>query len=262
MSGHSKWSNIKRSKGLQDAKRGNLFTRLSKDISIAVKLGGGKDINSNSMLKVAVSKAKLANMPNDRIQKAIDRGLGITKQGDLQYEKIYEAYTPHQVPVLIEVLTDNPNRTHSDIKIALTKNGGKLVNEGSISWQFKEVGLIKTKRKVDNQKEKIKTLEELELALFEIDGIENVKTYSELEGDLIEVIIETKKEALKRVYDEIVTKMDDLEVESANLAKIYIGPEIDFSRDAKSFEEFQKWIDNLQDIAEVENVWIGLNLNK
>jgi YebC/PmpR family DNA-binding regulatory protein len=261
MSGHSKWSNIKRAKGIQDAKRGNLFTRLSKDVSIAAKLGGG-DVNSNPMLKIAINKAKSANMPNDKIQKAIGRGMGLITQGDIQYEKIYEVYAPYQIPALIEVLTDNPNRTLTEIKIALTKNGGKLVNEGSISWQFKEIGIIKALCSFDKPNEANKSKDEVELSLYEIEGIENIQFIENMEESIFEIIVETKKENLKRVYDAITVEVPEVNIETANLAKIYTDPGMEDNVDERGVLEVMEWIANLQDIAEVENVWIGLNLTK
>ena len=136
MSGHSKWSTIKRKKGAKDAKRGAIFTRLGKDITLAARDGGG-DIAMNANLRLAVKKAKAANMPNDNINRAIKKGTG--ELGGQQYESyIYEGYGPHGVALLIEVLSDNKNRTVPEIRHLLTKNNGNLGESGCVSWMFEK----------------------------------------------------------------------------------------------------------------------------
>lgn len=134
MSGHSKWSTIKRKKGVEDAKRGQLFTRLGKDIMIAAKSGGG-DVNSNPTLRAAVEKAKSNNMPKDRIQRAIDRGTG-KLGGQAVVEAVYEGYGPGGVAFLIHCLTDNKNRTVGEIRNIFSKNGGNLADAGSVAYIF------------------------------------------------------------------------------------------------------------------------------
>jgi YebC/PmpR family DNA-binding regulatory protein len=134
MSGHSKWSTIKRQKGSTDAKRGQLFTRLGKDITVAARQGGG-DINANATLRAAVEKARAANMPKDNIQRAIDRGTG-NLPGQQLVEAIYEGYGPGGVALLIKSLTDNKNRTVAEIRSTFNKNGGSLADAGSVSYIF------------------------------------------------------------------------------------------------------------------------------
>ena len=139
MSGHSKWSTIKRKKGAKDAKRGAVFTRLGKDITLAARDGG--DISMNANLRLAVKKAKTANMPNDNIDRAIKKGTG--ELGGQKYESyIYEGYGPHGVALLIEVLSDNKNRTVPEIRHLLTKNNGNLGESGCVSWMFEKKGII------------------------------------------------------------------------------------------------------------------------
>jgi YebC/PmpR family DNA-binding regulatory protein len=141
MSGHSKWSTIKRKKGAADAKRGALFGKLSKAISVAARDGGG-DTEMNPALGLAVQKAKDANMPNDNIQRAIDKGTGAGADAD-NFERItYEGYAPGGVAVLIDVLTDNRNRAASDVRYVFSKNGGKLGTSGSVSYLFERKGVI------------------------------------------------------------------------------------------------------------------------
>lgn len=140
MSGHSKWSTIKRKKGAEDAKRGKIFTRLARDIMVAAREGGG-DEGGNPRLKIAVAKAKQANMPKDNIERAIKKGTGELDGGQLE-ELTYEAYGVEGVAFIIEVLTDNKNRALADVKHALNKYGGSLASSGSVSWQFDMKGFI------------------------------------------------------------------------------------------------------------------------
>ncbi len=140
MSGHSKWANIKHRKASQDAKRGNLFQKLVKAVIIAAKEGGG-DPSMNMRLKAAIDRAKAASVPNDNIIRGIKRGTGEIEGA--QYEEIvYEAYGPGGVAILVEVLTDNRNRTASEMRALLTRNGGSLGEAGSVAWMFERKGMI------------------------------------------------------------------------------------------------------------------------
>ena len=140
MSGHSKWSTIKRKKGAADAKRGVIFTRLSKDITLAAREGGGS-IDMNPALRLAVKKAKSANMPSANIERAIKKGTG--ELPGVRYEDFeYEGYGPHSVAILIEVMTDNKNRTFPEIKSIMSKNGGNLGESGCVNWMFEKKGIF------------------------------------------------------------------------------------------------------------------------
>jgi YebC/PmpR family DNA-binding regulatory protein len=144
MSGHSKWSTIKRKKGALDAKRGKIFTKLIREIATAARLGGG-DINGNPRLRLVVEKARAVNMPKDNIERAIKKGAG----GDdgASYDPVtYEGYGPGGVAVLVEGLTDNRNRTAGEVRHAFTKNGGNLGQSGSVSHLFTRTGLIEFER--------------------------------------------------------------------------------------------------------------------
>lgn len=151
MSGHSKWSTIKRKKGAKDAKRGAEFTRLGKDITLASREGGG-DISMNAALRLAVKKAKAANMPNDNIDRAIKKGTG--ELPGVKYESyIYEGYGPKGIALLIEVLTDNKNRTVPEIRHLLSKNNGNLGESGCVNWMFEKKGtILVSKNKLDEEK--------------------------------------------------------------------------------------------------------------
>jgi len=140
MSGHSKWATIKHKKGAADAKRGKLFNKLARQIEVSARAGGG-DLDSNASLRTAVQKAKAGQMNNDAIDRAIKRGTG--EAGGDHYEAItYEGYAPGGVALLIDVLTDNRNRTGADIRSALSKAGGSLAEPGAVGWQFKRQGII------------------------------------------------------------------------------------------------------------------------
>lgn len=140
MSGHSKWHSIKHQKGAADAARGKLFARLARQIEVAARSGGG-DIDANANLRAMVQKARSSSMPKDNIERAIKRGTGELEGA--HYESItYEGYAPHGVAVLIECLTDNRNRTGSEVKNIFTRNGGSLSEPGAVAWQFERKGLI------------------------------------------------------------------------------------------------------------------------
>lgn len=135
MSGHSKWSTIKRKKAVVDAKRGQLFTRLAREIAVAAREGGG-DPDANFTLRLAIDRARASNMPKDNIDRAIKRGTGEGSEGAAFEQVMYEAYAPHGVALIIQVVTDNRNRTVADIRHALTSAGGSLGEGGSVAWQF------------------------------------------------------------------------------------------------------------------------------
>src|SRR3989344_2668255 len=145
MSGHSKWSTIKRQKGAADAKRGATFTKLANAITITVREGGGGDPASNFKLRLAMDQARAVNMPKDNIQRAIDRGLG---KGDAAVLETvtYEGYAPGKVALIITAATDNKNRTTPEVKSTLERSGGTFASPGAVSWMFTECGLITVPR--------------------------------------------------------------------------------------------------------------------
>ena len=135
MSGHSKWATIKRKKGATDAKRGQLFTRLAREIAMAARESGG-DVNSNFKLRLAVEKARAKNMPKDNIDRAIKRGTGEDKDGVVIEQVTYEGYAPHGIALMIECVTDNRNRAVSEVRRVLSRAGGSMGEGGSVAWQF------------------------------------------------------------------------------------------------------------------------------
>jgi YebC/PmpR family DNA-binding regulatory protein len=167
MSGHSKWSTIKRQKGVTDAKRGALFTKVAREISVAARQGGG-DPDANYRLRLAVEKARSVNMPSDNIKRTIDKAVGGGESE--QYEEIvYEGYGPGGVAVLVEAATDNRNRTAAEVRSIFTKSGGQLAGSGAVAWQFEPRGLIAVARDA--------AVDVDEVALAAIDaGAEDVDT--------------------------------------------------------------------------------------
>src|SRR5882672_3422907 len=142
MSGHSKWSQIKRQKGAADVKKGVVFTKMTREIMLAAREGGG-DPEANFRLRLAVDRARAVNMPHSNIQRAIDRATGADGGAALE-SIVYEGYAPGGVSVMVEAATDNRNRTASEIRAAFTKNGGKLGESGSVQWLFEQKGIIET----------------------------------------------------------------------------------------------------------------------
>jgi YebC/PmpR family DNA-binding regulatory protein len=138
MSGHSKWATIKRKKGAADAKRGQVFTRLTREIVMAAREGGG-ELDSNFRLRLAIDKARAENMPKENIERAIKRGTGESKEGEVFEEVSYEGYGPKGVALVIQCVTENRNRTVAEIRHLLTRYGGNLGETGSVAWQFKRV---------------------------------------------------------------------------------------------------------------------------
>lgn len=175
MSGHSKWSTIKRKKGAIDAKRGVLFTKLVKDVVTAAKQGGG-DVDANPSLRLAVKKARDNSMPVENIQRAIDKATGNLK-GVVYEDIIYEGYGPNGVAILMEVMTDNRNRTVANIRATLSKSGGNLGESGSVGWMFEKKGIIVIeKSSFDDEVIEIAMESEAEEILDELESVIIIET--------------------------------------------------------------------------------------
>lgn len=243
MAGHSKWANIKRTKEANDKKRANIFTRLAKDIVNATRIGESGDIGANSLLKIAVDKAKSVNMTSDKIEKAINRGLGITDGNDISYENTYEFYGPEGTAFIIDTETDNPNRTIVDLKTLASKIGLKMANAGSISWQFSEVGYLSIEIIKD-----LELAEDLVLEILDIPGIIDVKREDENS-----ITIYTVRES----FDSIVKKLknefnEKLALKEFSLIKT-TDNKIELNEETqKRAEEIE---DQIQEIQEVANIW-------
>jgi len=240
MSGHSKWSQIKRQKAVTDQKRGAVFTKLGKIITIAAKEGGG-DLSANFKLRLAVDKAKAANMPKDNIDRAIKRGIGELAGGEL-HELIYEAFGPGGVALIIKTLTDNKNRTVAEIKHILGKHNGRLGEPGSSLWQFKEWGVIrlgKTGLDVDQV-----TLEAIELGAQDVIEEED------------NILIKTSKEDLQ-ILKEALEKNDFL----VDYAEIDLLPDNYIDVASKTAEQLQKLFEALDDSEDVNDYYHNAKLS-
>ena len=235
MSGHSHWAGIKHRKGINDAKRGKIFTKYGKLITIAARDGGGK-AETNFQLQMMIDRARLENMPKDTIERAIKRGTGELKdQAEIQ-EITYEAYGPGQVAMLIKTATDNKNRTLGEIKTLLTKNGGKWVPEGSVSFLFKQVGLINLVMENENQ------LDDLEMHAIEAGAEDTI--YSE---NMLTVY--TLPENLQKVRDNL--EKLNLKIEGAQLAYAPLQ-KTTLSEDEKlDYEKLLELLDDQDDVQEI-----------
>lgn len=242
MSGHSKWSTIKRKKGAIDAKRGKIFTKIIKEITLAARLGGG-DIEGNARLRQAVMAAKEENMPKDNIERAIKKGIG-GGEGAAAYEEVtYEGYGPGGAAVIVDVMTDNKNRTVAEIRHIFSKHGGNLGENGCVSWIFAKKGSIVIDKKAIGEDE----LMELVLEA----GAEDVRT----EGSEYEVITEPAAfEAVKKAIDE--KKIKHL---SASIGKI---PSNTVKLDAGKAESMLKMMEKLEDNDDVQNVYSNFDIDE
>ena len=241
MSGHSKWHSIKHKKASADAKRGKLFTRLIKEISVAARLGGG-DLDANPRLRAAVQTAKDSNMPQNNIKRAIMKGTG--ELPGQSYESVsYEGYGPGGVAVLVEVLTDNKNRTVAELRHIFSKQGGNLAETGSVQWIFERKGYIL----VDSQKASEEQL--LEVALEA--GAEDLET----EGNTFAVYTAMEDfEAVKQALDS-----SGIAIESATLTMI---PQTEVQVANKQAEQMLRLMDALDDLEDVANMYANFDIDE
>ena len=239
MSGHSKWASIKHKKGAADAKRGKLFTRLVKEIIIAARDGGG-DPDSNPRLRLAISNAKSANMPNTNIDKAVKRGTGEIEGAN--YEQInYEGYGHNGVAIFIEALTDNKLRTVAEIRHCFSRHGGNLAENGSVAWIFEQKGLIEIFKN---------DLDEDEIIMAVLDaGADDILT----EDDIFQII--TPYNELHNVYKQL--KDTGYEIEKAELTRI---PKNTVNADDVA-EKLFRLIDGLEDIDDVQTVYANFEVS-
>ncbi|MBT5503422.1 YebC/PmpR family DNA-binding transcriptional regulator [Candidatus Falkowbacteria bacterium] len=217
MSGHSKWDKIHRQKGATDAARGNLFTKLSRNISVAARGGGDPDMNFS--LKIAIDKAKASNMPKDKIENAIKRGTG-ELGGAVIEEVLYEAYGPGGMPLLIEGVTDNKNRTTPEVKAILTKNGGSLGAQNSVKWMFEHKGVIRVDLAKLEDKDEL-MMEVIDLGADDVEEEEGGLTIETSFSNFEKVRKELENKSIKLDYAEMewVAK-DKQEVNEQSAEKI------------------------------------------
>jgi YebC/PmpR family DNA-binding regulatory protein len=230
MSGHSKWATTKHQKAATDAKRSNLFTKLANNISVAARSGG--DPTMNFSLRISIDKAKAANMPKDKIERAIKRGTG--ELGGARAEDItYEIYGPHGTAVILEAFTDNKNRTAGEVKAILNKLGGKLAGNGAVAFLFERKGELK-----------VKNSSAAELAIIN-SGAED---YEEIEGGFL---VYCKPEQLKTVMDNL--KNEKVEIESFNLVWEPKTTVIVSEENSQKVINFLETLDSLDDVTAVSS---------
>ena len=240
MAGHSKWANIKHRKGAQDAKRGKIFTKIIKEITVSSRIGGG-DIESNPRLRKAVENAKASNMPADNIERAIKKGAG-TLEG-VKYEEVtYEGYGPSGVAILLEVVTDNKNRSVSEIRHAFSKFGGNLAENGSVSWLFEKKGVIHLELLNSNEDELY------EIALnFGTDEIDNKSGIYEIKTEP-DIMIKLCKLLLKKEFNIISSNIE-------MLPKNYHHPK------KEDIPQISMLLDLFENNDDVNNVYSNINLD-
>lgn len=234
MSGHSKWAQIKRQKGVTDVRRGALFTKLSREITVAAKQGT-PDPEMNFRLRLAVQKAREANMPADNIERAIKRAAGSGEGGDL-LEITYEGYGPHGVAILVEALTDNRNRTVAEVRSVFTRAGGSLGESGSVAWQFDNRGLILVNAAGRGPEE---------ITLAAIDA--GAEDFSVEDGT---VEISTTPAALEAVRSALIDAGYDV-----TSAELTMAPKTPLHLEGGDAEQVLRMLDKLEDLDDVQHVY-------
>ncbi|MCA9810859.1 MAG: YebC/PmpR family DNA-binding transcriptional regulator [Candidatus Dadabacteria bacterium] len=241
MSGHSKWANIKHRKAAVDAKRGKVFTKLIRELTVAAKHGGG-DAESNPRLRTAISAAKNQNMPNDTIDRAIKRGTGEIGGDDFQ-ELSYEGYGPGGSAVLVQTLTDNKNRTVSDIRRIFTKHGGSLGENGCVAWMFHMKGRIAF------EKDKVEEDRLIEIALEA--GAEDVVTE---ESELVVITPPEEFETVKSAIEGAGLKYEN--------AEVTMIPQNSVKIEGKEAEHMIRLMEALEDSDDVQNVYSNFDVSE
>jgi YebC/PmpR family DNA-binding regulatory protein len=240
MSGHSKWATIKRKKGALDAKRGAIFTKIIREITVAAR-NGGDDINANPRLRTAVLKAKANNMPNDNIERAIKKGTG-TLEG-VTYEEInYEGYGPGGVAIMVYCLTDNRNRTTAEVRSSFTKHGGNLGETGCVGYLFDRKGMMII--------EAGQTNEDAVIELLMDNNVEDIKT----EDGNIQVL--TPPDGYNEVHDVLTGKGFKLVID-----EIMFIPQTSVPLDEKKGSQCLKLIETLEDLDDVQNVYSNYDIS-
>ena len=240
MSGHSKWHTIKHKKGALDAKRGKIFTKMIKEITVATRTGASGDVDSNARLRKAVSDAKAQNMPNDTIDRAIKRGMG---EGANYDEVTYEGYGPSGVAVMVEAMTDNRNRTVAEIRHIFSKNGGNMGESGSVGWMFDKKGYIVVDKAAKSEDE-----------LFETAvgaGAEDMQD----DGDVFEIL--TAPENFDAVNDAI--KAAGIEPQAAEISMI---PQNYIKLEGSDAATMLKLVDALEDNDDVQKVYANFDIDE
>jgi YebC/PmpR family DNA-binding regulatory protein len=239
MSGHSKWSKIRHKKGAKDAKRSNIFTKLNRMITVAAQTGGG-DPDMNFSLRLAIEKAKASNLPKDNIERAIKKGTGELKDGTVLQELIYEGFGPGGIAVIVETVTDNTNRTVSEVKSTFSKNGGSLGGPGSVKWQFEQKGVV---RFTNDKKANISDWESAQLELMDA-GVEDIKEST----DGIELF--SAREDFQKMLESVIK----LGVDPDDSGLEWIAKE-EVALDDEASEKVERFYDLLDELDDVKAVY-------
>ncbi len=241
MSGHSKWSTIKRKKGVADAKRGAAFTRLSREVTLAAREGGG-DPDTNFRLRLAIEKARAGNMPKDNIERSIKKGTGEDKDGVVFEEVTYEGYAPNGVAVILECMTENKNRTVAEVRHGLDKYGGSLGENGSVMWQFDRITFFTfPAAKMD-----FDSAFELAIEAGADDVIED--------DDMIEIVGPVS--SYKEISDAL--RAANVDVEDAGLR---MEPKQEMALDVSDTLQVLKVVENLEELDDVQNVYHNMSIS-
>lgn len=243
MSGHSKWHSIKHKKAKEDAKRGNIFGKLSKSITIAAREGGGGDPENNFALANAIAKAKEYNMPLDNIQRAIKRGTGAV-DGEKFESFMYEGYGPGGIAIMVDILTENRNRTAADIRNIFSKNGGNLGESGCVSWLFERKGVILI------NKDNIQDAEELMLEVIDL-GAEDIDE----DDGTFEIKTDTSQ------FMKVVKGLSEKNIKTKSSEVTYI-PKSTVEVSKKDTEKALKLINILDDHDDVQNVYSNIEITQ
>jgi YebC/PmpR family DNA-binding regulatory protein len=245
MSGHSKWATTKHKKAVVDAKRGKLFAKLIKNIEVAARTGGG-DPEGNPTLYDAIQKAKKSSVPNDNIDRAVKRGAGL-ESGAAEYQTImYEGYGPNGVAVLIECLTDNRNRAASEVRIAMTRNGGSMADPGSVSYLFSRKGVVVVPR------------EQSDRTLTEDDVLEVVLDAGAEEVEDLGEAFEIRSEATDLVTVRTAVQNAGFDYDSAESSWV---PSVTVELDEDGAKQIFRLIETLEDSDDVQNVYANFDVS-
>lgn len=241
MSGHSKWAQIKRKKGVTDTKRGQLFTRLARDITLAARDGGSGDPDANFALRLAIDKARGANMPKENIERAIKRGTGESAEGSALEEIMYEGYGPGGTAILVQVLTDNRNRAASEVRRVFTRAGANLAAAGAVAWMFEKKGVLDVEANG-------RDVEELELELIDL-GVDDVQ----VDGNTIEAYCAPT--ALHRVREALHKR--NIPIENA---EVTMFPKTPGEFSVEHTLQTMKLIEQIEELDDVQKVITNITI--
>jgi YebC/PmpR family DNA-binding regulatory protein len=244
MSGHSKWHQIRRQKGVNDAKRGQLFTRLGRELVVAVREGGGPDPDANFRLRMAIQRARAANMPTDNIDRTVKRAAGAAEGSSLD-EITYEGYAPGGAAVMVQVMTDNRNRTAAEIRNCFNKNAGNLGEVGCVDWIFEPRGIVEVELGQHDP-------DELSLEVIDM-GADDIEPYQEGDETLTIYTEPAQLEAVQKALD--AKKLNIVRAENTLLpkTKVELGE--------KEAMQALRLIDRLEDLEDVQNVYTNADIS-